>query len=76
MIADFETSANTSGSSDVPLEMWRDFWTRVYFDSLKFTDERTAQGSEDFNSIFHNSIYVVEILMNLMVYYSTNALKE
>ena len=47
---------------------WLQFWKRMFFESMEATSHRN--GNQDFHRIFSNDVYVVEILMNLMLYYS------
>jgi len=60
MVADAETLSDES--------QWPDFWQRMFFESMEATGRRS--GEQDFRKIFTNDVYVVEILMNLMFYYS------
>ena len=60
MVADAETLSDES--------QWPDFWQRMFFESMEATGRRS--GDQDFRKIFTNDVYVVEILMNLMFYYS------
>lgn len=47
---------------------WPQFWQQMLFESIEATNQR--RGNQNFRRIFSNDVYVAEILMNLMQYYS------